>query len=289
MFRPKDCINPRQDALWAAVSERNFAAVLKILGPSSIVSNIPNPEGSGGCEPANPPKYDDVNFIAPDGWAGVPGKGGRSLMHHAAWIGDADIFALLLSHGGEVGEPRKPNWARGKGFTAFHHACFYNRPVIAEMCLVNAKADVNAIGEDGFTPLHLAAKFGYLPLTELLLRHGACLTSLNKGGKRPVDLASKDEIKEVLLRAEATTASGGGCCQGSGVAVANLAAASSSTPGQAFRQIPTNGTSFRDTAASRNVQMPTATEPPAPSPVSASTRRISVGRPAGGPMSTRPW
>jgi hypothetical protein len=49
--------------------------------------------------------------------------------------------------------------------------------------------DINAPGEQGYTPLHLAAKFNYPKLVEMLLRRGARTDMLTKDEKTARDLA----------------------------------------------------------------------------------------------------
>ena len=177
-LRRPDAFNRQQDFLWAAVTERDLDLVRKLVQQQCV----------------------DVNFIAPDGWVKVAGSGGKSLLHQAAWMGDLDIFKVLVEAGADVCEPRRRNWARAKGFTAFHHACFYNRVPIAEYCLAQG-ADPNIVGEDGFTPLHLAAKFGYDELAALLLLRGARGDIVNRNGKVPWEIAKTEELRHQLRQA----------------------------------------------------------------------------------------
>eukprot|EP00759_Apiculatamorpha_spiralis_P020610 PhF_6_TR25873/c0_g1_i2/m.36577 len=169
-------INHRQDSLWDAVTQKDMTTVKSLVTKQNV----------------------DVNFIAPDGWVREAGGGGRTLLHHAAWVGDLDIFVFLVEHGASMTQPRQRNWARAKGFTPFHHACFYNRAQIVKYCLETGNVDVNMIGEDGFTPLHLAAKFGYVELCKILLEFGARVDIPNKQQKCAGELATKDEVIELF-------------------------------------------------------------------------------------------
>lgn len=141
----------------------------------------------------------DPNMICPDGWVKdecrpKDGDVGRSLLHHAAWAGDVGIFKLLVESGADVERKRNTAWrphggVRGRGSTPLHHACQYNRVPIVLYLLDELGCDINAPGEQGYTPLHLAATFNYPELVELLLRRGARTDMLTKDEKSARDLA----------------------------------------------------------------------------------------------------
>ena len=170
-------INVLHDSLWQAVTDKDIDLVRKLLSKP------------GGM---------NVDFTAPDGWVRDAGSGGKSLLHQAAWVGDLSIFALLVEHGADPTKPRARNWPRAKGFTPYHHACFYNRQLIVEYCLDVLGVDVNSIGEDGFTGLHLAAKFGYCSLCIALLGRGARSDIPNRQGKTAREVATSDDCRELL-------------------------------------------------------------------------------------------
>jgi len=178
-MRRSDTFNPRQDSLWQAVTDKDLPTIQHIVETHNI----------------------DVNFKAPDGWVNAPGGGGKTLLHHAAWVGDLAVFRYLVEKGADYCQPRQRNWARAKGFTPFHHACFYNRLPIVQFC-IDKGVDVNSIGEDGFTPLHLCAKFNYAELAKCLLAAGARTDVPNKQRKTALQIASSDDVAEVLRRAE---------------------------------------------------------------------------------------
>lgn len=66
----------------------------------------------------------------------------------------------------------------------------YNRRPIVEYLLDECGCDLNQPGEQGYTPLHLAAKFNLPQLVELLLRRGARTDMLTKDEKTARDLAA---------------------------------------------------------------------------------------------------
>lgn len=64
--------------------------------------------------------------------------------------------------------------------------------------LIATGADVNALNAYGLSPLHVAAKYGYTPIVEMLLAAGAKVTVLSHANKFPVDLATDEELKKLL-------------------------------------------------------------------------------------------
>lgn len=297
-FRPRDGINPRRDALWAAVSDKNQAEVARILGPLPPPLEPAEWEAFDNADAAAAlalrshmyPKYDDVNFVAPDG-----GKAGKSLMNHAAWVGDADIFSLLMMHGGDVGGEA---WCRNKGSSAFQQACRFNRPLIAEACLTMGRVDPNVLGDDGNAPLHVAAKQGFVPLTKVLLANGARTDVTNKSGKCPMDLATDDDVKR-LLSGSAHTESAAPAA----VAKAPAAAPAPPSPAMAARSFESNNTpshhklvpprsdASAGVTASR-LNAPWATETvshPSEHPTPSGGRRGGKAPGPSTPASTRPW
>lgn len=170
-------ISRSQDALWVAVGDRDVQEVARLL--------------SHGV---------NSNMICPDQWvrsehAPPDGSTGRSLLHHAAWAGSLQVFRLIVQHGGDVHRRRNTAWrpnsgVNGRGSTPLHHSCMYNRLDIVKYLLDEVGVDVNQPGEQGFTPLHIAAKFNYPQLGEELLARGARMDLLTREEKTARDLAA---------------------------------------------------------------------------------------------------
>ena len=59
-------------------------------------------------------------------------------------------------------------------------------------------AEVNRMESSGFTALHVASSEGHEKIVELLLAKGASHSTANKHGLMPLDLAEKDEIKQLI-------------------------------------------------------------------------------------------
>ena len=146
-------LNSVDDQLWESVTNRDLHGVLAALRRGA-----------------------DVNMICSDGFVreemAAKKRGiGRSLLHHAAWVGDLEIFKLLVEQGGDVTRKRNTAWrpnggVRGRGATPLHHACMYGRKDIVKYLIDDAGAEVNEPGEQGYTALHIAVKFNceLLPL-----------------------------------------------------------------------------------------------------------------------------
>jgi hypothetical protein len=114
----------KEDELWEAVSNRDAATVKKLLAKGANASSI-----------------------APDGWVRdeASGKGGKSVLHHAAYVGDLGkcicflfirmhvacphrspvdartaVFIELVEQGGaDMNKRRQRNWATFRGNTPF--------------------------------------------------------------------------------------------------------------------------------------------------------------------------
>ena len=60
----------------------------------------------------------------------------------------------------------------------------------AVITLLEAGADVNAVGEDGYTPLHEAIEQGHMGIATLLISQGALVDMKNNDGLTPSQLNS---------------------------------------------------------------------------------------------------
>lgn len=170
-------MNYKNDGLWNAVTEANLSDVRSLL--------------RAGADP---------NILASDGWvrAEHAGKGGKSLLHHAVWGGNIEVFKALVEAGADFNARRQKNWAQPRGMTATHYAAFYDRPEILLYCLNNG-FDVDMQGEQGHTCLHLAAKFNYPQIVQILLDYGARTEILTKSEQTADVLAPTQELKAIIV------------------------------------------------------------------------------------------
>ena len=65
---------------------------------------------------------------------------------------------------------------------------------------LDAGADVNAEGDDGFTPLGAAAMEGHKEIAELLIANGADVNAKDWNGRTPLNQASKAETANLLRK-----------------------------------------------------------------------------------------
>lgn len=151
---------------------------------------------------------------------------GATPLQEAARSGQPGAVELLLAKAAAV------DLTDNTGASALHWAACgsFEAPAVASL-LLKQNADLNAKDENGATPLHYAVRFDNFPFAELLLsegakitidnggdtplhdaatwskknfvellvRHGAVVDAKNENGKKPLDLASKEEVRQLLM------------------------------------------------------------------------------------------
>ena len=75
--------------------------------------------------------------------------------------------------------------------------CIENTKELAEL-LLEYDGDVDARDIEGWTPLHAACATGNLQMINVLVDHGASLTSTNNDDCMPIDVAADGDIKHVM-------------------------------------------------------------------------------------------
>jgi ankyrin repeat protein len=105
------------------------------------------------------------------------------------------VAALLLtltpSSFGQASETDITN-RDSDGQTALHKYTVYDWGSLEDVKILVARgADVNAVDNDGYTPLHMAAMSGYADKARFLLEKGARLKAFTKYGAAPLHLAAE--------------------------------------------------------------------------------------------------
>ena len=105
---------------------------------------------------------------------------------------DQEKMQLLLDAGADVG-------AIGKdGGTPLHRAAGCDRDDLAALLIAHG-ANVNAHDQSGLTPLHIAASGGHTVVVELLLTKDADVNAEARDGRTPLNLVFGDAAMKALL------------------------------------------------------------------------------------------
>ncbi|XP_057687985.1 ankyrin repeat domain-containing protein 31-like [Corythoichthys intestinalis] len=117
---------------------------------------------------------------------------GETILHRTCRRGDVTCVKTLIQNGICV------NMKDYAGWTALHEASAMGHVEVVRE-LLNAGADVNVSNHDGINPLHDAVAHGYYQVVEILLRHGSKPCDRNILGLSALDMAEREDIKELLL------------------------------------------------------------------------------------------
>ncbi|XP_052869868.1 ankyrin repeat domain-containing protein 27-like [Anopheles cruzii] len=158
---------------------------------------------------------------------------GQSALHLAAILGNAKLLTLILSLQPNVNATDAKNWtalhyAAANGHqnllllllhagininststdrhTSLHLACLNGHSGCVKALLYFSEhmriyVDVNAATEMGQTPLHYAARWGFLDIVETLLEYSANVEAVNKLGASPLKYAHNVRIGRLLVDA----------------------------------------------------------------------------------------
>jgi truncated hemoglobin YjbI/ankyrin repeat protein len=107
----------------------------------------------------------------------LPGSRGQTLLHDAALVGEAELAAVLIRLGAY------PDAREAEGHTPLYRAS--TGDVARVLLEAGATADV-ASGPTRGTPLHQAARRGYVSVAETLLNHGATIDARDAKGQTPL-------------------------------------------------------------------------------------------------------
>ncbi|KAK3096266.1 hypothetical protein FSP39_025127 [Pinctada imbricata] len=100
-----------------------------------------------------------------------------------------------VSTGGNV------NKTSESGISLIHIACANGYRKVLRLLIKNG-ADVNTTDDLGWTPLHVAARFSQMKTVQSLLKSGADPLLKNVNNDTPLSIATADDVKTLLLKAE---------------------------------------------------------------------------------------
>lgn len=111
--------------------------------------------------------------------------------------GDIDRVRSFISKGTNV------NIKNNVSCTPLHYAAEYGHLVVTEL-LIASSADVNAQTMNYLTPLHMAARRGHYNVVDLLIEKGADIKAKTKKGRTALDYATRSGYMDVvrLLRGD---------------------------------------------------------------------------------------
>jgi ankyrin repeat protein len=119
---------------------------------------------------------------------------GFSALHLAIFGRQEGAVRVLIEHGADLNQLSTGAIAQ---VPPLGTAAFVRSVPLARV-LLDAGADVNGQGAEGFTALHAAAHNGDVELTRELLARGADPALEDSRGRTPADLAANDELRELL-------------------------------------------------------------------------------------------
>jgi ankyrin repeat protein len=210
------------EALFEAVKAKDRSAVDALLTREPSLLDARDVKGLSPLLVAVYHRADEIVEL-------IRSRGAELDIHEASAVGDADRIRALL----EI-DPSLVDVYSADGSTPLHLACFFgqvaaadllvdrganvgawsanylrNQPLHAAIAgardhriisrLLNAGADVNAVGGAGYTPLHLAGSRGDLEVIEWLATRRA-ISRLTDSGQTPAEVAAEHGHAEAAER-----------------------------------------------------------------------------------------
>ncbi|KAA8521267.1 hypothetical protein F0562_011896 [Nyssa sinensis] len=122
-------------------------------------------------------------------------KHSRTPLHLAAWSGQAQVVSFLCKHKGDVGAAAMDDMG------AIHFAAQKGHLEVVRILLASG-VSVKSSNRKGMTALHYAVQGSHLDLSKYLVKKGSSLSVKTKAGKTPLDLASSEEVRSILIECE---------------------------------------------------------------------------------------
>jgi len=122
-------------------------------------------------------------------------ESGVSAVLMAVYYQKPELVSLLLDAGAEVNSASR----NSQRVMPIHSSVASHSLDITRTLLENG-ADVNAVQQDGYTPLLEAAQAGELETLELLLQYGADPAARREDGQTALDLARQEGHSDIVIR-----------------------------------------------------------------------------------------
>jgi len=227
-----------ETALYLA-SIGGFASVVEMLLVEGARAKKVNSEGYSALYKAAGKGRDDiVDLLFRYGADSAVGRGrfGETTIYKAAWYGELEVVELLLDFEADVNIRNEKEMRSYKGLsekifhgfiaglskdhaimnawgkTALHAAAYRGHEELVQV-LLQAGADLEAAGSDGFTPMYLAAPQKHEGIVQVLLkagaqleteRHDPVLALLDNGNKarngKGKEVARRDDHRREMAR-----------------------------------------------------------------------------------------
>lgn len=112
----------------------------------------------------------------------------------AAYNNHPEMVRFLRRHGANLNQQTQD------GLTPLHIAAYYGYIKCAEYLLLSPKIelDIAAAGHSDKTPLHLAVERGYIASVKMLIAHGAAVNRVTKEGINPLSLAARNQHLSII-------------------------------------------------------------------------------------------
>jgi ankyrin repeat protein len=119
----------------------------------------------------------------------------KTPLHSAVYFGNLKVVQKLIEYDADISAEDDNGW------TPLHNAseCANLKDLSVFRLLLEHGADVNTRAKDGRTPLHRASTYGTLEVIRVLLEHGADAKAEDNYGMTALQVAGKDDIRNLLL------------------------------------------------------------------------------------------
>uniref|UniRef100_A0A673JGN6 Ankyrin-1-like n=1 Tax=Sinocyclocheilus rhinocerous TaxID=307959 RepID=A0A673JGN6_9TELE len=176
-------------------AQENHLEVVKFLLDNGANQTIPTEDGFTPLAVALQQGHENVVALLIN--HGTKGKVRLPALHIAARNDDTRTAAVLLQN-----DPNPDVLSKVcTGFTPLHIAAHYENLNVSQL-LLNRGADVNFTPKNGITPLHIASRRGNVIMVRLLLDRGAKIDAKTKDELTPLHCAARNghvRIIEILL------------------------------------------------------------------------------------------